>query len=146
MISPKLWREFFKPRYAALISEFKAVNRKVIVAYHSCGNIEPLIPEYIEIGLDVLNPIQPLAMDPARLKRLYGDRLSFWGATDIQHALPFGTPEDVEKEVRERILAMGKGGGLVLSPAHNVQADTPLENILAFYRAAEKHGRYPLSG
>ena len=144
MMSPELWREFFKPRYAALIAAFKAANPEVIIAYHSCGNIEPLIPEYIEIGLEVLNPIQPLAMDPGRLKRLYGDRLSFWGTVDIQWALPFGTPEEVDHEVRQRIRAAGEGGGLILSPAHNVQADTSVENILAFYRAAERYGPYPL--
>jgi len=144
LISPRTWREFFKPRYAGLFAEFKAINPKVKIAYHSDGNIEPIIPELIEIGLDVLNAVQPKCMDTARLKRQYGRNLSFWGAIDIQEVLPFGRPADVEKEVRERISTLGVGGGYIVSPSHNIQADTPVENILAFYDAVKKYGTYPL--
>ena len=99
------------------------------VAYHSDGNIERIIPELIEIGVDVLNPIQPACMDPAQLKRLYGDRLCFWGTIDEQSTLPFGTPEQVREEVLKRMETAGHNGGLILGPTHHVQLDTPLENF-----------------
>ena len=95
LISPAAWRRFLKPRMAEFISALKAINPDLKVAYHSDGNIEPIIPELIEIGLDVLNPVQPACMDPAKLKRQYGDKLCFWGTIDEQHTLPFGTPEQV---------------------------------------------------
>ena len=83
-------------------------------------------------------------MDTAHLKRKYGDRLSFWGTVDIQEVMPFGTPEDVEEEVRMRIQTIGPGGGFIIGPSHNIQPDVPLENTLAFYRAVEKYGYYPV--
>jgi len=144
LIRPELWREFLKPRYARMFSEFRKVNPNIKIAFHSDGYIEPVIPDFIEIGLDILNPVQPKAMNPARLKKIYGDKLTFWGCVDIQEVLPFGTPEDVEEEVKLRIQTVGKGGGLLLAPAHNIQPDVKIENILAFYRATEKYGKYPL--
>ena len=93
LISPRHWRKFLKPRMANFISSLKAINPAIKVAYHSDGDIRAIIPELIEIGLDVLNPIQPACMDPAELKRLYGDRLCFWGSIDEQETLPFGTPD-----------------------------------------------------
>ena len=88
MISPRSWRRFLKPRMAEFFSALKAINPAVKIAYHSDGNIEPIIPELIEIGLDVLNPIQPASMDPVKLKKQYGDKLCFWGTVDEQHTLP----------------------------------------------------------
>jgi uroporphyrinogen decarboxylase len=131
LISPAMWRKYLKPRMAHFISELKAINPDVKIAYHSDGNIFPIIPELIEIGLDVLNPIQPASMDPAEVKERFGDQLSFWGSIDVQHTLPFGTPEDVEAEIKQRLNTIGKGGGLILSPTHHVQLDTPLENFWA---------------
>jgi uroporphyrinogen-III decarboxylase len=104
-------------------------------AYHSDGRIDPIVAELIEIGVDVLNPIQPGCMDPALLKRTYGDRLCFWGAINEQSTLPFGTPGDVRAEVLSRIESMGRDGGLILGPTHNVQLDTPLENFWAMVHA-----------
>jgi len=129
-----------------MFSEFKDINPDIKIAFHSDGYIEPIIPDFIEIGLDILNPVQPKSMDPARLKKLYGDKLTFWGCVDIQEVLPFGTPEDVEQEVKLRIETVGKRGGLLLAPAHNIQPQVTIENILAFYRAARKYGKYPLAG
>lgn len=129
LISPDHWRRFLKPLMASLIAELKCINPKVEVAYHTDGCVYPIIPDLIEIGLDVLNPIQPASMDPARLKADFGDRLCFWGALDIQETLPFGTPADVRAEVLERLRTMGKGGGLIIGPSHYVQLDTPLENF-----------------
>jgi uroporphyrinogen decarboxylase len=131
LMSPRMWRRFLKPRMANFIAELKAINPQVKVAYHSDGNIYPIIPELIEIGLDVLNPIQPASMDPARLKADFGDRLCFWGTIDEQYTLPFGSAAEVETEVRNRIATIGKGGGLILGPTHHVQLDTPMENFWA---------------
>jgi uroporphyrinogen decarboxylase len=142
LISPDLWREVVKPRIAMLIKEFKKVNSQVKIAYHSCGDIRKIIPDFIEIGLDVLNPIQPLSMNPAVLKDLYGDNLSFWGSVDVQETLPKGTKDEIRNEVELRMKTIGKGGGLILSPAHTIQADTSVENVLAFYEAAREFGRY----
>lgn len=131
MISPGLWRKIFKPRWAEFFAALKAINPAVKTAYHSDGMIEPIIPDLIEVGLDVLNPVQPASMDPAALKRKYGESLCFWGSIDEQKTLPFGTPEDVRREVRQRVETVGKNGGLILGPTHHVQLDTPLENFWA---------------
>jgi uroporphyrinogen-III decarboxylase len=131
LISPKHWRRFLKPCLADFIAELKAINPQVKVAYHSDGNIYPIIPELVEIGLDVLNPVQPASMDPAQLKKEFGDRLCFWGSVDEQHTLPFGTPKQVEAEIRQRLKTIGKDGGLIIGPTHHVQLDTPIENFWA---------------
>jgi uroporphyrinogen-III decarboxylase len=131
LISPEMWRKYFKWRMANTIEELKAINQDLKVAYHSDGDIRRIIPELIEIGLDVLNPVQPACMDPAGIKKQYGDRLCFWGTIDEQQTLPFGSPEDVRSEVLERLRTTGEGGGLILAPTHHVQLDTPLENFWA---------------
>jgi uroporphyrinogen decarboxylase len=131
LISPRMWRRFFKPKLAAFIASLKAINPVVKVAYHSDGNILPIIPDLIEIGLDVLNPIQPACMDPAHLKKEFGHHLCFWGSIDEQQTLPFGTPETVKSEVLQRLTTVGKDGGLILGPTHHVQLDTPMENFWA---------------
>jgi uroporphyrinogen decarboxylase len=144
LISPQLFREFFKPRYATLFSTWKAINPDVKIAFHSDGEIYAIIPDLIEVGLDILNPVQPKSMDPARLKREHGKHLTFWGTIDIQEVLPFGTPQQVAEEVKLRLDTVGRGGGLIISPAHNIQPEVPIENILAFYETAKTAGRYPL--
>lgn len=131
LMSPRHWRRYLKPLMANFISELKAINPQVKVAYHSDGSIYPIIPELIEIGLDVLNPVQPACMDPARLKQEFGDRLCFWGSLDEQRTLPFGSPQEVQAEVLHRLKTIGKDGGLILSPTHHVQLDTPMENFWA---------------
>ena len=131
ILSPAMWRRIFKPRMARFFAELKRLNPNVKIAYHSDGVIYPVIPDLIEIGVDVLNPIQPACIDPARLKREYGDQLSFWGSIDEQRTLPFGTPADVREEVLSRLDTLGQGGGLILGPTHHVQLDTPMENFLA---------------
>ncbi len=131
LMSPKMWRKYFKPRMAELISSLRAINPQIKIAYHTDGVVYPIIPELIEIGIDVLNPIQPMAMDPVKLKSEYGDRLCFWGSMDIQQTLPFGTPEQVREEVIRRLKTIGREGGLIIGPTHNLQLDTPLENFWA---------------
>ena len=142
MISPNMWREWFKPRYAELISSVKAVNPDVLVFYHSDGMIEPIIPELIEIGVDILNPVQPECMDPIKIKKQYGDRLAFWGTIGTQSTMPFGTTEEVKAVVKERIQTIGQGGGLLLAPSHKLEPDVPWENVLAFFEAVEEYGTY----
>ena len=129
LISPDMWRKYLKPRMATFISEIKSLNPRLKVAYHSDGDITPIIAELIEIGLDVLNPVQPASMDPAELKKRYGNQLCYWGTIDEQHTLPFGNPTDVQAEVQRRLETIGRNGGLILSPTHHVQLDTPLENF-----------------
>ena len=131
LISPDTWRKHLKPRMATFISTLKNINPDLKVAYHSDGVITPIIPDLIEIGLDVLNPIQPQCMDPAEIKKRFGDNLCFWGSIDEQYTLPYGTPAQVEAEVITRLQTLGKNGGLILGPTHHVQLDTPLENFWA---------------
>lgn len=144
MISPEMFREFLKPRYARLFAEWKAINPSVKIAFHSDGYIYPIISDLVDIGLDILNPIQPKSMDPAKVKKDFGEHLTLWGAIDIQEVLPFGTTEDVVNEVKLRLGTAGKGGGLILAPSHNIQPEVPVGNILAFYNTAKEYGRYPL--
>jgi uroporphyrinogen decarboxylase len=131
LISPAHWRKFLKPRMANFISEIKSINPKLKVAYHSDGMIYPIIPELIEIGVDVLNPVQPACLDAAKLKSEFKQRLCYWGSIDEQYTLPFGNPEDVRVEVLARINTLGRGGGLIVGPTHHVQLDTPMENFWA---------------
>ena len=125
-----------------MFEEFRKVRPGIKIAWHSCGSILPIIPDFIEIGLDILNPIQPRAfgMDPVFLKKTYGNDLVFFGGIDVQHLLPFGTPGEIRDEVRRRIDILGKDGGYILAPAHNIQHDTPPENIFAFFNAAIDQG------
>jgi uroporphyrinogen-III decarboxylase len=113
------------------ISSLKQINPDVKIAFHSDGYIYPIIADLIEIGVDVLNPVQPASMDPALLKKQFGYKLCFWGTIDEQHTLPFGTPRDVSAEVMERLRTVGKNGGLIIGPTHHVQLDTPMENFWA---------------
>jgi uroporphyrinogen decarboxylase len=131
LMAPKMWRSYFKPRMAELISSLRQINPKIKLAYHTDGVVYPIIPDLIEIGIDILNPVQPRAMDPEKLKIEYGDQLCFWGSMDIQHTLPFGTPQEVKEEVIRRLRTIGRGGGLIIGPTHNLQLDTPLENLWA---------------
>ena len=114
---------------------------------HSCGSVTALLPDFIEAGFDILNPVQTSAaeMDPRRLKEQFGDRITFWGGgIDTQKTLPFGTPEQVKAEVCERIRIFGPGGGFVFNTIHNVQARVPVANLVALYEAVREYGNYPI--
>lgn len=137
LISHGTWREFLKPRLAATARAAKAANPHAFVFYHSDGDVSPLVPELIEAGIDILNPIQPECMDPAAIKRQYGNRLAFWGTVSVQRTMPLGSPEEVKAEVRARIRDVGRGGGFILAPAHVLGPETPWENIVAFFEAAD---------
>jgi uroporphyrinogen decarboxylase len=136
MMSLATWRRWFKPRLAAVIAAARRVKPDLLVEYHSDGYIEPFIPELIEIGMDVLNPVQPECMDPAAIKRRYGDRLAFSGTVGTQTTMPFGTAGEVRRTVRERIATVGQNGGLVLAPTHILEPDVPWKNVLALFEAA----------
>lgn len=137
MISPAMWRKYLKPRYAKIFAECKKTNPDIRIAYHSCGNCDAIIDEMIEIGLDVLNPLQPAAINPFEVKRKYGNRLALYGGLDVQYTMPFGTTEEVRADVEKLVGICGKGGGYLLSPAHHIQSDTSNENIFAFYNAVK---------
>ncbi len=137
LMSLETWREFLKPRLAATVQAVKRANPATKVFYHSDGNVEPAVPELIEAGIDILNPVQPECMEPAAIKRKYGDRLSFWGTVSVQRTMPFGTPDEVRAEVQARIRDVGRGGVLILAPAHVLGPETPWENIVAFFEAAD---------
>lgn len=134
MLDEETWRKYFKPRIREMFEEFRKVNPDIKLAWHSCGAIKSLIPEFIEIGLDILNPIQPLAagMDTEQLKAEFGNELIFFGGICVQDLLPNGTPDSIREEVKQRAEILGKDGGYIIAPAHNIQDDTPTENILSF--------------
>jgi len=144
LISPKMWRHYFKERYRELYGELKSLNPDLIIAQHCDGAVAPILGDWAEVGLEVFNPVQPNVPghEPEDLKRQFGDRLSFWGAIDQQRLLPFGTPEGIEAEVKRRIEILGEGGGYMVSPAHIIQADTPMENVEAFINAVKTYGIY----
>jgi len=145
MMSLPMWQHWFKGRLAMVIAAAKSANPQVLVAFHSDGAIAKIIPHLIEIGVDVLNPVQPECMDPREVKACFGDRLSFWGTVGTQTTMPFGTPDDVRAVVRERMRTLGKGGGLLLAPTHMVEPDVPWDNIVAFFQAVDEYGEYPRS-
>ncbi|MBD3183046.1 hypothetical protein GF312_12195 [Candidatus Poribacteria bacterium] len=140
MMSPSVWYKWLGSRLAKVIRAAREVKPDIIIHYHSDGYIEPIILKLIEIGLNVLNPVQPECMNPAKLKNMYGDQLAFWGTMGIQGTMPFGTTDDVRKEVKERIETVGKGGGLVIAPTHVLAPEVPIENIAAFVDAAKAYG------
>jgi len=133
LMSPATWDRLFRPHMKAMVDLAHSYRCRVI--HHSCGSTRQLFPRYIELGLDCLQTIQSQAwgMDPYELKAVYGDRISFHGSIDVQGPLQRMTPLQVRAYVRERIEIMGKGGGFICSPSHNIQPDTPVENVLAMY-------------
>lgn len=136
MIDPRMWRKFFKNAFARLFDVAK--SRHVRVMFHICGNATAIIPDLIEIGMDILMPVQVAAkdMDPVMLKREYGADISFFGGMDTQHVLPESSPEQVRAEVRRLIDSFGKSGGYIFSSSHNITNDIPIENIIAMYEEA----------
>ena len=140
MVSPEAYRELIKPRhkrYFQLMHELSPAK----VFFHTCGSVVDILDDLVEIGVDVLHPVQVSAagMDPAQLKTRWGEKLAFWGAIDTQRVLPYGSVEDVRAEVERRIEELGLGGGYVLGAVHNIQPDVPMENLLAMYRHAREY-------
>ena len=146
LISPETYRRMVKPAQKR-VWQFIKSKTAARLFLHSCGSVRRFIPDLIEIGVDILNPIQVAAadMNPAALKREYGKDLTFWGGgCDTQRVLTFGTPDDVEREVRQRIRELGPGGGFVFNQIHNIQPGVPAENIVRMFETVLAHGRYPI--
>jgi hypothetical protein len=146
-IAREVYRSLYLP-HSKRVNDWIHKNTTWKTMMHSCGGIMTLIDDFIEAGWDILNPVQCSAggMDPGELKRRFGARITFWGgAVNTQQTLPYGTPEDVRREVRERMRIFGPGGGFIFNPIHNVQAKVPIGNILAMYETQREFGRYPLA-
>lgn len=143
-ISPEMYRKFIKPRHRKLF-DFIHSKTKAKIFYHVCGSVYDIIPDLIEVGVDILNPVQRSAakMDIVKLKREFGKSLTFWGGgIDIQQFLPFATPQEIEDEVKRTIEIMAPGGGFVFMASHNIQADVTPDRIEAMYQAAIKYRSY----
>ncbi|MCW5978515.1 MAG: hypothetical protein KIT09_10575 [Bryobacteraceae bacterium] len=141
LMRPALYRKLIKPQHKRMVEAVRPFGKPVL--YHTCGSVAAFIPDLIDVGIDVLNPIQVSAarMDTRWLKQEYGRDLAFWGAIDNQRVLPYGAPADVERETLRRIEDLGPGGGYVLAAAHNIQQDAPPENIAAMFDAAKNSQR-----
>ena len=142
LISPKMWRAFIKPGFAEYISLIKSCDTKVM--HHTCGSVVKIIPDLIECGLDVLQSIQPDAADMslAGLKTQFGDKLCFHGGISIQQTMPFGTPDEVRQTVKKIADVIKPDGGYIFCTAHNIQADTSVENVLALLEAYQEYGSF----
>lgn len=146
MISPQMFQTFIKPHLQSLIKTIKE-NADVQVLMHCDGAILKILPDLIEIGVDILNPIQPVVKgfeDTYALKEQFGDQICFHGGIDVQQVLPNATPADVNKEVARRIYDLGRRGGYIIAPCHNINVDIPIENVLAMFDAVQDIGCYPL--
>jgi uroporphyrinogen decarboxylase len=134
LISPDAWRRFVKPRLAEILARAHSAGKTTFL--HSCGNVRAVVPDLVELGLDILHPIQPEALDVLELKKEFGHALTFCGGLGTQKLLVTGTPQEVRDEVRRLQREMGRGGGYILEPGITIQADVPLENIIAMIDAA----------
>ena len=140
MLSPAMWRKYFKPRLKTWLEEVRREN-DVYMMFHSDGNMEAVFDDIIEIGFDVIHPIQPECMDVEKLIKRYGSQVCLYGTISCQQTLPFGTPQEVAEEVKQRITVCGEDGGLILGPSNTVQPDVPVENILTLYQTARNMGK-----
>ncbi len=137
MMSLDLWRKWLKPRLAKVIAAAKEINPDVLVFYHSCGYVLPFVNELAEIGVDILNPVQPECMDFADVHHTAAGKLSYWGTIGTQRVLPFGTPDEVREAVLANLRTCGAAGGIVIAPTHVVEPEVPWENLVAMKEAAE---------
>lgn len=145
LMSLKMYRRYFKPRYRQIFSLIRQKAPHLRIFFHSCGAVRDLIPELIDLGVDILNPVQVSAagMETRALKREFGKDIVFWGGgVDTQRVLPRGTPQQVKDEVRRRIDDLAPGGGFVFNTVHNIQGDVPPENVLAMWEALMEYGAY----
>jgi uroporphyrinogen decarboxylase len=145
IISPRMFREQIKPHWQVIFERIQQLAPNTYRFFHSCGNVRPLIPDFIELGVQILNPvhIKATGMEPVALKRDFGDVISFWGGgVDTQDTLPYGTPQQVRDEVERNIEALAPGGGYVFNTVHNIQADVPIENLIAMYETLREYPIY----
>ena len=139
LMSESLYCTWLKPRLTRVIQAAKTINPNIVVFYHSCGFVTPLIPHLIDAGIDVLNPVQPECMDFAEIHRQFGDRLAFQGTIGTQTTMPFGTPEDVRREVFKNLDIAGEKGGLYVGPTHMLEPEVPVENVIAYIQACHDY-------
>lgn len=145
LVSPATFAELLEPALRRIVQPIKEYRDDLFVAFHSDGAVESLLPRFIDIGIDLFHPLEPLSVtDLAAIKTKYGARLSFMGSIDIKEAMT-GTEADVDAEVRRRLQALAPGGGYVLAPANHLQPDVPPENVIALYDSARKWGTYPIA-
>lgn len=141
MMKIATWGEFLKLRLAKVIRAAKAVKPDILIFYHGDGNLQAIIPELIEIGVEILNPIQPECMDPVFIKKQYGERLSLWGTLGTQTTMPFGSPRQVRQVCERMIREVWHGGGLGLAPTHVLEPEVPWANIQAFVDTVNKYNQ-----
>ncbi len=144
LMSPEIFRKVIKPKMAKIIDIFKNRNKNIKIAFHTDGFVIPVIDDLIEVGVEILNPIQPESMNPVEIKKRWNKKLCLWGSVSVQSVLPFGSREEVEKNIKERLKTLAPGGGFIIGPTHNIQIDTPQENVLAFFETVKKFGTYPI--
>ncbi len=145
LISPDQFREYYKPHFNRILKFMKEKAPHVKIMFHSCGNVRPVIPDLIELGVDILNPIHITAngMEPVQLKKDFGKDIVFWGGgIDTQKILPTGTIQEIQDDVRRNIEALAPGGGFVFNTVHNIQSEVPPQNIMAMWEALHKFGIY----
>jgi uroporphyrinogen decarboxylase len=139
-MSPESWRHFIRSRWARVYEAARAEKPDIEIWYHTDGNPEAILDELVDIGVTILNPVQPECIDPARVKRRYGSRLVLDGTIGTQSTMPWGTPEDVRRVVAERVETLAGDGALILAPTHTLEPEVPIENVLAFAEAAGTYG------
>jgi uroporphyrinogen decarboxylase len=145
LISPGMFRQYIKPRVQQLVDVVRKHNPAIKIMLHSDGMIYPLLQDFIDLGIDVVHPLEPVtALDQAAIKQEFDDRLAFIGGIDISHAMP-GTVDEVRAEVQTRIAQLGHGGGYIVAPSNHLQADVPPENVIALFEAVREFGAYPLA-
>lgn len=145
LIAPEQFREHYLPHFTRVLEFIKSKNPDIKILFHSCGNVRPIIPDLVKMGVDILNPVHATAtgMEPVQLKKDFAKEIVFWGGgVDTQHILPSGTPEQVKDNVKRNIDALAPGGGFVFSTIHNIQAEVPPQNVVAMIEALKEFGKY----
>jgi len=140
-ISPSLWREWLKPRWKKVFEIIRKISPQIKIFFHSDGYIAPIIPDLIEIGVDILNPVQPECMNPEKIKKEYGKYITLWGTIGCQSTMSHSDPQKIKEEIKKRIDNIGRKGGLIISPSNVLEPETPWENIITFVNSAKKYGK-----
>jgi uroporphyrinogen decarboxylase len=145
LISPDQFRQYYKPHFSRVLDFIKSKNPELKIMFHSCGNVRPVLPDFVEMGVDILNPVHVTSsgMEPKQLKKDFGRDMVFWGGgIETQNTLPLGSPQDIKDDVKRNIDALAPGGGFVFSTVHNIQAEVPPQNIEAMWEALQEYGNY----
>jgi uroporphyrinogen decarboxylase len=146
VMSPAQYREWYRPRHQRIVDHLRSINPDVKIAFHCCGHVTPLIRDLIEVGIDILEAVQPECMDLAELKREFGKDITFWGGVGAQSALNRSTPAQAAEAVRSTLRIMAPGGGYICAPCHTLTEEVAWESIVAFHEAMKTYGAYPHSG